>query len=305
MAFGPPSLLHIGAVALIEGIAMVFYNLAEVAALPRVVAKEQLPHATAANHAGHSAAIVAGPALGTWLYQGLWRGMPFVADALSYAASAWMLLRLRADFAPRGPVPERRDLRAEVAEGLRWLWHQRLVRLIALLTSGINFVHASMPILLIVIAKQQGASEVAIGLVFSIGGIGGLLGALVGPWARARFSFGQAVIGATLVQALLFPFFALATSTLWLGAIYAAIMFFAPIYNVVQLSYRVALIPDGLQGRVNSGFRFTAHLLYPVGALLCGVLIEHAGAMPALAVFAACYLALAAALASRQIRRAV
>ena len=82
-------------------------------------------------------------------------------------------------------------------------------------------------------------------------------------------------------------------------------MFFGPLYNVVQLSYRVSLIPDGLQGRVNSGFRLAANLLNPVGAVLCGVLIERWGTWPALFVFATVFGALAVVTwADRAIRQA-
>ena len=80
--------------------------------------------------------------------------------------------------------------------------------------------------------------------------------------------------------------------------------FCSPLYNVVQLSRRLAMIPDGMQGRVNSAFRFAANVLYPVGAALCGWLAEHAGAGWAVAFFTAVGAGLAiAAVASRVIRR--
>ena len=79
----------------------------------------------------------------------------------------------------------------------------------------------------------------------------------------------------------------------------------APIYNVVQFSYRVALIPDALQGRVNSVFRLLAHGLQPLGAALCGLLLEHAGLGWTVAVFAVSYLALGVlATCSRSVREA-
>ncbi len=303
MAFGHTHVWHIYAVALAEGTLVVFYNLAEVAALPRVVAAEQLPQSTAQNHAGHAGATVLGPAIGTGLFH-LWRGLPFVADALSYLFSAWTLWRLRTDFTPR-PTGPRRHLRAEVAEGLRWLWDQELVRHMALLTSGLNFVQAAVPLLLIVVAKQQGASEAEIGVIFSFAGVGGVLGAMVGSNIQRRFSFGQVIIGTVTAQALAFPLYAVCPGPLWLGVVYGVIMFFGPLYNVVQLSYRVSLIPDGLQGRVNSGFRLAANLLNPVGAVLCGVLIERWGTWPALFVFATVFGALAVVTwADRAIRQA-
>ena len=283
MAWGETHLWHLYAVALAEGTLMVFYNLAQVASLPRVVATEQLPQATAHNQAGRAAAEIAGPAIGTGLYQ-LSRALPFAVDALSHLFSAWTLWRLRTDFAPR-PLGPRRPLLAEVAEGLRWLWGERLVRHMALLTCGLNFVEAAVPLLLIVLAREQGASAAQIGLIFSLAGVGGVLGAMAGSPVQRRFSFGAVIIGVVAIHALLMPMIALCMGPLSLGVVFGLIMFFGPVYNVVQLSYRIALIPDGLQGRVHAGFRLTANLLFPVGAYLCGVLIERWGVLPTLAAF--------------------
>ena len=63
-------------VAGLQGTLMVFFNLAEVAALPRVVATAQLPQATAQNQAGYAGAAIVGPALGSWLFQRVGRAWP-------------------------------------------------------------------------------------------------------------------------------------------------------------------------------------------------------------------------------------
>jgi predicted MFS family arabinose efflux permease len=301
MLLGPPSLSHIVVVAVVEGTLMVFYNLAEVAALPRVVARPHLPQASAINQAGFAAAGIAGPALGTALYQ-LNRALPFAADALSYAVSAFTLWRLRGDFSAV-PATGPRHLGAEVMTGLRWLWREKIVRQMALLTGAMNFVEASVPLLLIVMAQGMGASAVEIGLIFSAGGVGGVLGALVGGRIQRHFSFGRVIAGVVLLQALLFPLYAASPSPLWLGMVYGLIEFLGPVYNVVQFSHRIALIPQGLEGRVNAGYRFIAHALNPVGAALCGVMIERAGSGQTLAFFGCVFGLLAvAALSSRTIR---
>ena len=77
---------HIYAVAVLEGALHVFFNIAETAALPRVVALRQLPQATAQNQAGFATASIVGPALGSWLYQAVGRGFPFVVDAASHTS---------------------------------------------------------------------------------------------------------------------------------------------------------------------------------------------------------------------------
>jgi len=80
---------------------------------------------------------------------------------------------------------------------------------------------------------------------------------------------------------------------LWLGAVMAGLYMVSPIYNAVQFSYRLSLIPDELQGRVNSAFRLLAFGGQPLGAALSGVLIAAHGAIVAVLVFWAWYLLLA------------
>jgi len=159
----------------------------------------------------------------------------------------------------------------------------------AFLTGGLNLVNAAVPLIVIVLAKQMGASDVEIGLIFSIGGIGGIVGSLVGGQIQKRFSFGQVIIAVIWIEALLFPLYALVPQFLLLGAIYALIYTMAPIYNVVQFSYRLSLIPDALQGRVNSTFRLLAFGFNPLGAAISGILLEQFGAVPTVLVFALWY----------------
>src|SRR5512142_2532055 len=121
MAFGALTLAQVYAVTFIEGSLFVFFNIAEVAALPRVVPTVQLPQATAQNEAAFGAANILGPPIGSFLYQALGRSVPFLVDAATYAVSVLSLLRIRAAFrTERAPVE--RHLAREVAEGLRWLW---------------------------------------------------------------------------------------------------------------------------------------------------------------------------------------
>ncbi len=281
-------------VAVLQGVCMVFFNLAEVAALPKVVATVQLPQAIAQNQAGHSGAAIAGPALGTWLLQAgtqlggqpVGRALPFGVDVLGHLVSAWCVWRLRTPLAAAAATGPR-DLRAEMMVGLRWLWQQPLVRRIAGITCLSNFAMAAVPLLVIVLAQAQHASEAQIGLVFSASGAGGLLGALTGGWFARRFSFGQVIAGTLAVQALMLPLLAFAPGPWALALAVAVLMFCGPLYNVVQLSRRLAMIPDGLQGRVNSAFRFAANVLYPVGAALCGLMAEHVGPVATALAFTA------------------
>lgn len=275
LATGHLTIIQLYLVSLIEGTLFVFFNIAEAACLPRVVPKEQLPAATAQNMATDGVTTLIGPSLGGALYTA-GRLLPFLADAISYAVSVCSLFFIKTKF-QKERVAARRSLWIEIREGLAWLWHHPLIRFMAILTGGNNLISAGLVLTIIVLAQRQHAPAFVIGLIFAIGGIGGVLGAVVAPFFQKRLSFGQAIIGTSWVIALFMPLYAIAPNPFVLGLITAAAFIVVPLYNVVQFSYRSALIPDELQGRVNSVFRLVAFGGQPLGLALTGVLIQNIG----------------------------
>jgi MFS family permease len=281
------------AATFIEGSLFVFFNVAEVAALPRVVPKHHLPQAAAQNDAAFAAVNIAAPSLGTVLYGTLGRAVPFVVDTLSYAASTISLLAIRTPFrVERTRSPGR--LHEDVLEGVRWLWRDRLIRYMALVTGGLNLVNAGTPLTVIVLAKELGVPDASIGVAFTLGAVGCVIGALAGGRIQKRYRFGTVIVACIASYALLFPLYAIAPSLLALGLIGAGIFFASPVYNVVQFSYRVSVIPDELQGRVNSTFRLFAFGFMPLGAALAGYLIESFGPRVCVLVLDAVLVGLAA-----------
>jgi predicted MFS family arabinose efflux permease len=292
MAFDALTVWHIYLVCFAEGAFFCFFNIAEVAALPRVVPRDRLPEAAAFNDAGFGIAGIVGPPLGTILYQAIGRAAPFIVDALSYAASLWALVLIRTPFrteATAEAAAAKRDLRGEIVEGLRWLWAKPLIRFMAFLTGGMNLGFSGMTLITIVLAKEMGADDATIGLIFGITGVGGILGSIVGGRIQRRFTFGQVVTAVAWILAIGFLLLIAMPNPIWIGVLSAVLSFTGPVYNVVQFSYRIALIPDELQGRVNSVFRLLAFGFIPLGAALSGVAIEEFGVRVAVVAFAGCF----------------
>jgi len=86
LALGRLTLPQLYLVTLVEGTLFTFFNSAESACLPRVVPPVQLPAAVAQNQIVDALATMLGPALSGILY-GVGRAVPFLVDAISYAAS--------------------------------------------------------------------------------------------------------------------------------------------------------------------------------------------------------------------------
>ncbi len=290
---GDLTIVQLYIVALIEGTLYVFFDLAETASLPRVVSKEQLPAATAQNNVTFGVTTLLGPPLGTVLYS-IGRILPFLTDAVSYAISVLSLFFIKVKF-QQERVAARRKLYVEVFEGMRWLWQQPLLRSMALLNCGMAGLGSGGTLLIIVLAERQHTSTAFIGFIFSLGGIGAILGSLLAKPIQQRFTYGQAIIGLWWLYPLPFVLLAVAPNPLILGGLLAAGLLVDSAYNVVQFSYRLALIPDELQGRVNSSFRLISYSLRPVGQALTGVLIQSIGVVFTVLAFSLCLVVLAVA----------
>src|SRR5258708_2347750 len=196
LATGHLTIIQLYLVSLIEGTLFVFFNIAEAACLPRVVPKEQLPAATAQNMATDGVTHLVGPSLGGALFTA--GGMlPFLGGAISYAVSVCSLFFIRVKF-QKERVAARRKLWVEIREGLAWLWHHPLIRFIAIVTGGYNLISSGFILIIIVLAQRQHASSFIIGLIFAIGGIGGLIRARGAPFFYERATICQADFGSVL-----------------------------------------------------------------------------------------------------------
>jgi len=282
LIFGHLTIVQLFIVSLVEGTLFVFFNLAETACLPQVVAKEQLPTAASQGMVIDSVSWLIGPSISGALYS-IGRAIPFLTDAISYGASVLSLFFIKTQFQEeRDPAPL--HLWVDIKEGLSWLWHQPLLRFIAVLTGGITMPVVGYSLILIVLAQGLHASNFTIGLIFACGGIGSILGSLLVAPLVKRFSFSQLMIGSTWIWALTWLLFAIAPNPLVLGVVTVLSFIIVPIYMSVQFGYRLAVIPDHLQGRVNSIFRLIAYGGEPIGLAVTGILIQAVGPIAAVLV---------------------
>jgi MFS family permease len=268
-------------VATVEGTLTVFVGPAEFAALRRIVPRDQIAAAIAQNEARIYGGTLAGPPLGGLLY-GLARPLPFLADAVSYAASFVTLIAIRTTF--QETRDRRSRLHADIGEGIRWLWRQPFLRTTFLLAGAGNFVSNALVLIVVVLAKNKGASSATVGLIFLLCGVGGLLGAVAASRLLRRVTPAQVRVAYHLIYAVLIPFLVIG-SPLVLGVLFAAMLFGAPTLNAAFGSYQGVLVPDHLQGRVESIAGLIAAGVAPLGPLLAGLLLASVGGTKTVFVF--------------------
>lgn len=271
--------------ALLHGIFFVIFDIAEIASLRNLVGKQQVGAATSQNFATDGIASLVGPSVGATLYQ-IGKSIPFLIDTVSYFISAFTSMLIQR------PLQEEReekdlDIKKDLRVGISWLFNNKIVRLMAFLNAGASFVLADLYLIIIVLAKGQGAGTTQIGAIASIAAVGTIVGSIIGSRIEKKFKPGQLIINLNWLLVLLFLCYLFASNFIILGIITAAISFIGSVWAIVQIAYRVSIVPDELQGRVNSVFRFTVYSVVPFGMIITGILLQVFGPKITVALFSA------------------
>ncbi|MFI1738471.1 MFS transporter [Streptomyces sioyaensis] len=293
-------------VALVTGVATVFFDVAHQSYLPQLLPKDQLVSGNGALETIRSTAQVAGPGLGGGLVQLLGAALAIAADAAGYALSALFLWAIRRPEDRPRPVPGA-SLRKDIGEGLRFVFGHSLLRVIAFTTGLGNFFTAMlMATQSVFLVRVLGLAPGVVGLVLSASALGGLAGALCAGRLAARLGQARLIWLSALVTgpfAVLWPLSGRGAGAV-LFAIGSGVVFFgAVVYNVAQVSFRQALCPPRLLGRMNATLRFLMWGTLPLGALAGGALADAFGARTALAWCAAGFLAVPLPLLFSPLRR--
>jgi predicted MFS family arabinose efflux permease len=263
-------------VALASGTLTVLFNTAFMTVLPRLVPERQLADANGRLQTSAAAAQVAGPGVAGLLVQALSAPAAILIDAVSYLCSAIAIGSMEAGNDRAQPIAERRSLRVEVGEGLRFLAGDRPLRAIAGSAATLNlFGMLILSILILYARRELHLTAGAIGLIFAAGGVGALIGALSAPWLSRSLGQGRSIFAATAwfsVHLLVIPIasgphaaWILAANEL-LGGV--AVM----VFDVNAMTLAQLTTPADLLGRMSATLGFVTQGAKPLGALLGGVL---------------------------------
>jgi MFS family permease len=277
MATGHLTLIQLALASLAEGTLYTFFNVAEPAVLPRVIAREQIPDAVALNNTIDSVSALAGPSLAGVLYA-VGRALPFALNSVTYALSMISLLFIRAKFQGERTV-RTVSLWSEIWDGVRYTWNRPVLRFMAMLVGVLNLCSMGYPLIMIVRAQSMHAGSGAIGFLLAAGGVGGIVGTMLVFPIQRRFRFGTIVVGASWVWALTWLPYAFAPNLAALAVANVVGWLVIPLVMGVQYSFRIATIPDSMQGRSNAVIKLVAFGPQPLSLALTGVLIQAFGAV--------------------------
>jgi len=293
---GEGSVLALYVVAFLLGTAETIYDSATRALLPQVIERRHLDRANSLLTAEESLGQqFIGSPLGSALFA-LAVVLPVALNSVGFAIAALLILTVRGVQRPQrtgGPT----TVRADVAEGVRWLWNHRLLRGFTLI-SGATCLANSMinGVLVLYVLEVLHLPSSRFGFFVLAAGVGALLGGLATPRvARLLGRVRALTLGAT-VSALAIGLMGFVDNG-WVAAALSAVMAAGVmVWNVLTMSLRQLLIPEHIFGRVQGAYRTLVWGAIPLGALAGGVVADLFGISAVFLVSGAALLVLAGVL---------
>ncbi|GAA2600770.1 MFS transporter [Dactylosporangium fulvum] len=265
------SIVLLYAIAFGVGVAETVAKVAGQKLVPALVPDEHLERANGRQNAVFfTTHQFIGPPVGALLFT-FATALPFWVDAATFAISAALVARIAVETRPRGG--QRRPLRGDIVEGLRWLARHRLIRTLSLLSAAANLASfMAVPTLVLFARQRLGLDEIGYGVLVALMAAGGVCGGLLSDRLVARFG-GRAVATMTIFTTpAAMICIGLFGSNLPIVATLATVTSFgASLWNVAVGSLRQRTVPVELLGRVSSAGLLVAWGVQPVGAVLGGL----------------------------------
>lgn len=260
------------------GTAETFVDVGASSLLPRVVRSE---HLGIANARMQGAFVLTNqllaPPIGAFLFV-VGMALPFATNAACFALAAVLMLRVAGTRADGEVAGERKSLRADMVDGIRWLLAHPPMRTLALTVVVFNVTYGAAWSVLVLYARDHLAmDEIGFGLITTALAIGGLVGAAIYGRLERRFSLGNIMRVGLLIETATHLVLALTRSpevALVMMVIFGAHEF---IWGTTSTTVRQRAVPDALLGRVTGVYTVGLFGGIVVGAPIGGLLARELG----------------------------
>ena len=269
-------LIAIYVIAFALGVAETFFDTSAEALVPRLVEVEELPPANGRLQALEwVGGAFAGPPLGAFLFA-VFAALPFFVDAASFAIAAFFIVLIPGSYQSERVIET--SVREDIVGGLKWLWNQRVVRTLALMAGVTNlFTFGIIAVFVLYAQDILGVSDFGYGVLIATLGVGGLLGAVIGPRLVLSLGSGSTLRLTLVAQICLTALIGFTSNVYVVAGLLFLYGFLITAWNIVAVSLRQGLTPDEIRGRVAGASRLLAWGAQPLGALLGGLIASAFG----------------------------
>jgi MFS family permease len=279
-ATGHLQIWHLLVLEFAIGIFTVFFDVAYQSYLPALIEREHLIDGNSKLQLTVSIAQIGGPTLSGTLIGLITAPYAILADAVSFVISSVFMISMRhRENLPRQDAAEPRPhMWPQVKEGLAWVVGNRNLRAVAGCTGTSNFCSSLMfAIVILYMVRVLHFSSIEAGAVFAVGSAGSIVGALYANRLGKKLGVGSAIVFMAVIFSFAGLAYPLAPKSFPLPLLMAAQLLFgfsAVAYNILQVSYRQAITPERLQGRMNAAMRWIVWGTIPLGTLAGGAIAQ-------------------------------
>ncbi len=275
-------------VSLLTGFARVFFDVGYQSYLPSVIGKDRMLAGNSTMETLRASGQVVGPGLGGALVSLVGAAAVVLIQSVTFAVSAAALLAIRTTEPVIPRLPDRPRLWPQIREGLVFVASNRVLRATAIASAAANFSFAiSSAVAFIFMARTLQLTPAGIGLIVAAGSITVIAGAALTP-RLSRLVGSARIIWVSLAVTAPVAFIGLFAQPGWWTVLIvisiAAGEFGQIVYAITNVTLRQRLCPDRMLGRVTATMRFLIMGLFPLGALIGGVLGGGIGLRGTLAV---------------------
>ncbi|MFB7255113.1 MFS transporter [Streptomyces nojiriensis] len=287
-ALGVLTLTQLMVVAAVQGAAGVLHDAAAISLLPKLVEKSLIQRSNSRIGSLIAIAATGGSNAGAALTALLGPARALLGDVASYLLSAWCTARIQTD--ETCPTrAEKRRLRTEIAEGLRYVHADRRLSVLTWVNATTSLALAVLNTLwALYLLRVLQLSATAFGLVLGIGALGAAAGAFAAPALTRQCGPGPMMLGAVALTPLTqLPLLLASPGLGWEITIGAALFLqlaCAGAAGTTQRSIRQIITEYRMQARMQAVSTCLTSGARPLGALMAGGLGTWAGVRPALAV---------------------
>jgi MFS family permease len=262
-----------------SALGMVF-QVAYTTAIPNLVDHEQLTDANSRLQMTFALGTAIGPFLAGFFSNRYGPAAAIGVDAISFLASALSLtlIRLRPSSAAQPARPSALSF-DELIAGARFVLSEPVLRSVTVIFFLFTLIAAGGYDLFIYYLKHDlGQNDSAVGIVFGVAALGGVLGGVLAPLLRRRLGFGICFIGGMCIECIAIALIGLAPTVPLIAGLAAGMAFANTVKLINSMSLRQEVTPDHLLGRVTSAFWILIRVPRPIGAALATGLAAQIGA---------------------------
>ncbi len=286
--FGLLTMGRLYVISFMLGVLTVFFEVSYMSYLPVLVSREQLLEGNTKLGVSRSLSSVIGPGVGGALVQLLTAPVAILFDSVSFLVSLLFTTRIRKP--EPDPPAQRANIWSEIGAGLRLMLATPLLySIVGCSTTANLFASVYQAVFVLYATRELSISAAALGGIFALSSVGGLLGALIASRVTRLLGVGPTIVASQIVAGLGVLMIGLASGpallvipilavgqALWICTII--------VYDINSASLRQTITPDNLLGRVSATLRCLTWGFKPLGFLLGGLLGQAIGLRPTLVV---------------------